>query len=125
MRKILLYIHQLPQNILGLIVILFTRAKYCKSNCWVAPKGSFGVSLGKYIILGSRVNPITLKHEQGHQKQSVMFGWLYLLVIGIPSLSRNIWDIFAHSRWTNEERIKWYYGGFPEKQADAYMGIKR
>ena len=41
--------------------------------------------------------------------------WLYLIVIGIPSAARNLWDRIAHSEWDYADRIKWYYSSFPEK----------
>ena len=131
MKKILLYIHQLPQNVLGLLVILFTGAFKTKDGrYWVTGIGGFGVSLGAYIIFGDmncRYEPLenSIKHEQGHQRQSLYFGWLYLLVVGLPSIVRNIWDRLAHKNWKPADRQKWYYGGYPEKQADKYGGVKR
>ena len=133
MKNFLLYLWQLPQNLLGLLVIFFTRAKYNdiddnkKNNYWLSHKfGYFGVSLGKYIIFGNGTVSVTsVKHEQGHQKQSLYFGWLYLILVGLPSIARNIWDIIAHNNWQEEDRIKWYYNGYPEKQADKYGGVVR
>ncbi len=49
MKAIISYIWQLPQNLLGLLVILFTRAK--KSSQRYLTDKRLGVSLGKYIIL--------------------------------------------------------------------------
>lgn len=125
MKKILLFLWQLPQNILGLLVILFTEAKYCNKGCWVTTKSKFGVSLGKYIIFGQVVNDLSLKHEQGHQKQSLYLGWLYLLVIGIPSFLGNIWDRVAHRNWLFSERVKWYYTQPWEKWADELGNVNR
>ena len=132
MKEVLLYLHQLPQNLLGLLVILFTRAKYNDisykkdENFWISKHFSFGVSLGNYIIFGNRpVSWVSLKHEQGHRIQSRRLGWLYLIVIGIPSAARNLWDRIAHSEWDYADRIKWYYSSFPEKQADELGGVNR
>ncbi len=125
MKKILLFLWQLPQNILGLLVILFTKAKYCNKGCWVTTVGIFGVSLGKYIIFGQVVNDTSLKHEQGHQKQSLHLGWLYLLVIGIPSFLGNIWDRVVHRNWMICERKKWYYNQPWEKWADELGNVNR
>ena len=47
--KVILFLWQLPQNLLGLLVILFTRAKK-SSQCYFTDK-RLGVSLGKDIIL--------------------------------------------------------------------------
>lgn len=125
MIKILLYIWQLPQNLLGLLVILFTQAAYCNAGCWVTSKYCFGVSLGRYIIFGQRVNEISLKHERGHQKQSLYLGWLYLIIIGIPSFCGNIFDRLFHKKWSNAERIDWYYDQPWEKWADKLGGVDR
>lgn len=93
MKTVLLWLWQLPQNILGLLVILFTGAhKIAGTNEWVAFRRSyFGVSLGNYIIFGGTDGSAdSLKHEYGHQRQSKILGPLYLILIGIPSLLGNI-----------------------------------
>ena len=126
MKNIFLYIWQLPQNLLGLLVILFTQAAYCNAGCWVTTKYRFGVSLGNYIIFGQRFNDTSLRHEQGHQKQSLYLGWLYLIVIGIPSALGNLWDRLAHiPYWTDEERMEWYYAQPWEKWADELGEVDR
>lgn len=85
MKDIILYIWQLPQNIVGLFVVFFSRAK--KNNDIYLTDYYFGVSLGKYIILDKYCSETDIKHEKGHQRQSLYLGWLYLLVIGLPSQS--------------------------------------
>lgn len=125
MKNILLYLWQLPQNLLGLLVILFTQAVHCNSGCWVTTKGRFGVSLGNYIIFGQRVDNLSLKHERGHQKQSLYLGWLYLLVIGLPSVIGNIYDRIAHRNWSYKESEKWYYSQPWEAWADRLGGVER
>lgn len=118
------YLWQLPQNILGLIVIWVTKSKKIECGNYYKTELNIGVSLGSYIIIGN-VTETTLKHEKGHQKQSLYLGWLYLLIVGIPSISRNIYDRLFHRKWTNDERIKWYYSQFPEKQADELGRVER
>ena len=124
-RKVLLYLWQLPQNILGLLVIFFTKSVYYESGCWVTPDYRFGVSLGNYIIFGGRVDEISLKHEQGHQKQSLYLDWLYLLIIGLPSAIGNIYDRIAHKNWSYKERERWYYAQPWEAWADRLGGVAR
>lgn len=128
MKKIILFLWQLPQNILGLLVILFTSSKNVGS-CYVIrnPDNTkwFGVSLGDYIIFGNYPSNTSLKHEQGHRKQSVYLGWLYLLVIGLPSFLGNIFDRLFHKKWTANKRIEWYYNQPWEKWADSLGGVKR
>lgn len=127
MKNILLYIHQLPQNIIGLLVICFTHSKYDRYfGCYNTYKYSFGVSLGKYIIFGGRPTPTDIKHEQGHQRQSLYLGWLYLLIIGLPSVCGNLWDRLFHKKWTNQKRIDWYYNRLLwEHWADKLGGVER
>ena len=133
MIKVLLYIWQLPQNILGLLVILFTGARYNdisydkSENFWWATRcGRFGVSLGEYIIFGpGPVSCITLKHEQGHQKQSIYLGPLYLIIIGLPSVIGNIFDRLFHKKWSISKKILWYYKQPWEAWADKLGGVKR
>jgi hypothetical protein len=127
MKNILLYIWQLPQNILGLLVVLITRAKhepdlgfYCTYKF-----GWFGVSLGNYIIFGGSPSKRSINHEKGHQKQSRYLGWLYLILIGIPSFFGNIWDRLVHKKWPVERQITWYYSQPWEKWADILGGVER
>jgi len=94
MKNFLLYIWQLPQNLVGLIVLAYCKLflkNVSKEKCegityYYCKKFNGGISLGNYIISYSR-NALTIKHEHGHQKQSLYLGPLYLFVIGIPSIS--------------------------------------
>ena len=134
-RNLLLYLWQLPQHLAALIVWLVLDLSHKESSVHgkdvlgervilVTVKG-LGVSLGNYIFLDTPIN-MTLMHERGHSKQSVMFGPLYLLIIGIPSgVFNNLWDRVFHKRWSLEKRYRWYYGRYPEKQADRLGGVQR
>lgn len=98
MKNVLLYIWQLPQNILGLIILLINIKSVKKVDDRIKPYyavkhlGNSGISVGKRIIMDSdkRVRDNILLHEYGHQIQSKRFGLLYLIIIGIPSLIGNI-----------------------------------
>lgn len=127
MIKLLLYIWQLPQNLLGLLVILFTGAHKTVISEWVASKWPpFGVSLGNYIIFGGAGGSVdALKHEQGHQKQSRYLGPLYLLIIGLPSILGNVFDKLFHKKWPVNKRILWYYKQPWEAWADKLGGVER
>lgn len=74
-----------------------------------------GVSLGDFIIFeyDFYFDEETVKHEHGHQIQSLIFGPLYLIVIGITSgVFNNLQSrIFKKSK-------EWYYSRFPENWAD-------
>lgn len=131
--RLFLYLWQLPQNILGLLVILFSRAKKYVSLGVVGydpitiykTKRYFGVSLGNYIILNEHCNDTDIKHEHGHQIQSRRFGWLYLLVIGLPSAIGNLWDRLFHNNWTIYRRSRWYYSLPWESGADRLGDVNR
>ena len=138
MKDVLFFIWELPQNILGFLVSLFGKKKtvttYTGDNVkvWFKPLFNSGVSLGRFIILdtlylktANSVLTRSVSHEHGHQVQSRIFGWFYLPVVGLVSISRNIWDRIAHKDWLLSKRQKWYYGGFPEKQADEFGGVER
>lgn len=131
MKQVILFIWQLPQNILGLLVLLATEAFKTKDGrYWVTGKGGFGVSLGSFVIFGDmngRYIPAekSIQHEMGHQKQSLYLGPLYLLLVGLPSVLGNIWDRLFHKQWSNTKREKWYYSRYPEDWADKLGGIKR
>jgi len=131
-KDVLMYLWQLPQNLLGLILItLYKNAKRVNDfedvNVYVTDKMPSGISLGKYIILHplSFIDRIAIKHEYGHCLQSRKLGWLYLIVIGLPSLLGNIYDRLFHSDWTYEKSMKWYYNQPWEKWADELGGVKR
>ena len=89
MKNILLYIWQLPQNIIGLFIILFingeVKHKFNNITYYYYDPFPGGISLGNYLILGSQHSQ-SIKHEYGHAIQSRLLGPLYLLIIGIPSL---------------------------------------
>ena len=140
MKKVLLWLWQLPQSIAGFIlsqtftdctsVITFSG----KSVVVYFSKKVFGagVSLGKYIILDERyllcsdfTLRTTVSHEYGHTKQSELLGPFYLLTVGIASAVRNVYDRVAHKKWDFEKRASWYYGGWPEKWADKLGNVKR
>jgi hypothetical protein len=124
MKRVLLFIWQFPQNLIGLIVILATRA-YKDSGIWRTKK-KIGVCLGDFIIVHVTAIPTAIKHEKGHQKQSLYFGPLYLLAIGIPSaIFCNLWSRLFHKDWPPVRRYRWYYSRYPEYWADKLGGVSR
>lgn len=91
---IALFIWQLPQNLVALVMIPFlgkmTRIDY-RNYCYSfeCANMSGGISLGSFVFVSkySAKSKETVAHEQdGHVKQSHMLGLLYLIVIGIPSI---------------------------------------
>jgi hypothetical protein len=128
-------IWQLPQIIIALLVLLVLRLRGARLTVSSYNRkrlvrfsgfSSFGVSLGEYIILPVDCASTTVSHEYGHCIQSLIFGPLYLLVIGLPSLlCNNIWDRLFHRKWSNEARAWWYYNRYPEAWADELGGVAR
>ena len=141
--KILKYIWQLPQHIVALILILYYRykkygcmkspyqitlGKVTKINIYKAYMRGPAISLGNYIITNPydyQITDMLIRHEYGHQRQSLYLGPLYLLVIGIPSLVGNIWDANFHKNWPPLKSYKWYYNQPWEKWADKLGGVNR
>lgn len=138
-KEILLFIWQFPQNLLGIFILLIkSRSKRMYEFIinlekvtvyYVANFAGSGISLGRWIIIDKRIGSnsvtTTVRHEHGHQKQSLYLGWLYLIVIGLPSLCGNIIDRMFHKKWTKARRIKWYYSQPWEKWADKLGGVER
>lgn len=117
MKEIILWLWQLPQNLIGFFIIKIMKAKQrewcdCNTKYYVCPLFRAGVSLGNYIIFDNtiHVSGFSIKHEKGHQKQSLYLGWFYLLVIGLPSIIGNIiyrikkFDYYAQpwEKWANK-----------------------
>ena len=125
MKGVLLYIWQLPQNMLGLLVILFSRASRDKQGDTWRTRYYFGVSLGKYIVVNTKTPLTVLRHERGHQYQSLYLGWLYLIVIGLPSVMGNLGDRWFHKAWPWSKRYYWYYSLPWEAWADKLGGVVR
>ena len=130
MKQVLLYIWQLPQNLLGLLLLgiykLFDKecTKYSKKEdiVYYATKlMPSGISLGKYVIMKYKWGEHykCYRHEFGHTKQSKMLGWFYLPIIGILSLCGNILDRIFDLGET------FYYNQPWEKWADKLGGVIR
>lgn len=126
-KNILLYLWQLPQHVLALLVICATHAKpTVKQHLkYYETRFNIGVSLGNYIILHPSPSLNDLRHEYGHTRQSRLLGPLYLPVVGIPSLLRNLYDRLFHRHWSPSRSAKWYYTSFPESWADNLAHIHR
>lgn len=131
MKNALLYIWQLPQNLLGLLLIAFYRPerKHIMENgneIYFATRMKGGISLGKYSIvnvghyrhdINESLKRDTVRHEAiGHAKQSLYLGWFYLLAIGLQSALHA-----ALCKCKNHN----YYDMWFEKWADKLVGVKR
>ena len=121
MKDIILWLWQLPQHLLALLLIKILKADtsiYQDGHYMLEYKGALSCfSLGDYIFVDRvPVTENTWLHERGHSKQSLILGWLYLLVIGLPSVIGNL----LH------RKIKFDYYKQPwEAWADRLGGVTR
>lgn len=74
------------------------------------------VCLGPLIIVGAHDGPALLAHEYGHFVQHLVLGPLYLLIIGLPSLTHAAW-------WQWRGRKGNYFHFYTEAWADAWGGV--
>lgn len=120
-KQFLTWIWCFPQMFLGWLLLKFTKATFHETHYRYNIKGG-SVSLGTYIFLcpGHYNDEETLKHEQGHVKQSYILGWLYLLIIGLPSF---IWCTCFD--WYRVKYGVSYYDFYPEKWANKLGGVNR
>ena len=118
MKKLALYVWQLPQNLLGWGIKTVLRLKDEGDGIYHWKAWS-GLSLGGYIFVNARASDLMLRHEAGHRRQSVMLGPLYLLVVGLPSF------IWASLKTAGLFRGRDYYSFYTERWADRLAGIER
>ena len=124
----MLYVWQVLQHLLGLLLIKITGAGRWKTGgiAWYwfdKNKNRFtrffsGVSLGRYILLPYG-DMATIKHEHGHSKQSEYLGPLYLVIIGLPSATGNLISRISKTVHKNYYRLPW------ERWADILGGVDR
>lgn len=122
-KQVLLWLWCFPQMLAGLLVKAFTRAwthPDIDYHLYLVRRGS--ITLGEYIFLCPTdwVDDDLLRHERGHRKQSRILGWLYLPVIGLPSI---VWaGCFG---WYRKKHGVSYYAFYTEKWADKLGGVER
>ena len=132
--RILTEIWQLPQHIIAYIIML-VKHKSIKSVTnddgilyyLVDNLFNSGISLGNYIFLDSNrcYDYKTIKHEHGHQIQSLMLGPLYLIVIGLPSITGNIINRITRMYFRKYYDPNFYYKQPWEAWADRLGGVDR
>lgn len=134
-KRALLLIWELPQNIIGAFLFIFfavfsdsvilddddSLEMYSPMMRGAISLGIFRVYAYKYLGNGARYVELVRKHEkEGHRKQSMMLGPLYLIVIGLPSL---VWAAL-HSYVKRLGAVD-YYSFYTERWADRLGGVKR
>ena len=136
--NVLLVLWQLPQIIIGLIMlaIFHNKTTYTNPNngitVWnINCNHAFGdacFSTGPIIITCRKdVDEDTLKHETGHSVSSTRTGLFYHIVISIPSIC-----LYWYKKIKKKDQ-DFYYSHFPENLAEKHgmtnryktkMGIK-
>lgn len=118
LKFILLFIWQLPQNIVAVLMLPFLgkktrlgRKRYCNYYLCEGMRGKGSISLGSFIFLGTD-RETTIGHELGHVVDSHRLGIFYLLVVGIPSL------MWAAAFFSGD-----YYAFYTEQWANAHSHL--
>lgn len=124
----LLYIWQLPQNLVGLLYRLYLRGEKVVLNqkdtvFYLCPTIHGGVSFGTYIFISSEsaMMESVYDHEFGHCIQSRILGPLYLPIVGLASGihclvhdgKSNYYDFWTE-KWANK------LGKIPGYQGERY-----
>ena len=124
-----------PQSALGLGLLAVQRACGCVARIeraddrLVIETAATGVSLGHFVFWTRENCALPSQdlrnraHELGHAHQSKMLGWLYLPLVGLPSVTRAAYAaayrVMTGRSWTR------YYEGYPENWADRLGGVRR
>lgn len=115
---VLLCIWQLPQLLVGLVMLPFLRKKKLVADrhfnfCWRAENMYGGISLGPISFVSKNSGAASIAHEvDGHTKDSKIFSWFYLFVIGLPSILNATFNF-----------TKCYYDFYPEKRANRFAKL--
>lgn len=121
--QFLLTLWQLPQCLVGAVLALYYRGEVTRYtlqgvySAWVfcSPKQENGISLGCFVILPKRPDYESIWHELGHCIQSLLLGWLYLPVIGLPSLIHAVFHKggnyrhFFTEKWADKIQAKYQF----------------
>lgn len=118
---ILLLLWQLPQVLVALVMFPFLgKLKLIADRhynfCWEGEKMQGGISLGPFSFVSKNLakKPTHVAHEvDGHTVDSKIFGPLYLLVIGIPSILNAMFSFTEN-----------YYDWYPEKWANKHAKLR-
>lgn len=115
------------QTLLGFLIFLLNlkcRHSLYKGAVVTEWNKTSGLSLGLFVFVAKheydgceicKRSKRVLVHEYGHTIQSLILGPLYLLVIGIPSLT---WASLPKFRDMRKEKQISYYSFYTEKWAD-------
>jgi len=119
MYKIVRFIWQLPQNILGLLMSINKKPKHTFKNTKIfIIKKEDGFSCGDYVFVNPDcVEGNLLRHEYGHVIQSKILGPFYLLLIFIPSF---LW-CYVFFDLLGKKTLEEYYCFYTESTANKLV----
>lgn len=124
MKHILIALWTLPQQIIGFIMFLLFckgyKGKYYDAFIVEMPNKWGSISLGNFLFVQNASNLTTIKHEYGHTLQGYRLGWLWLFIIGIPSI---VWA-GCFTGYRRKHNVS-YYSFYTEKWADKLGGVDR
>ena len=84
-KDLLFFIWELPQNLLGMLLIYTTKAWYSVAwdDCYFTSRIKGVFSLGRFIVLSDDFynNVSVIKAAREYQELSRKIGWLYLLIL--------------------------------------------
>ena len=123
------YVWQLPQNLLGMLykdcisdnIITRVNCNATDYECYLT-RYRGGVTLGRYIFVNQNYTDLSnvILHEIGHTKESRILGPLYLIIIGIPSISwAGLRRLIPALKKIN------YYSLYTESWANKLMGLNK
>lgn len=119
--RILLFIWQLPQFIVALVMLPFMgklKAVASRHNNWCIEASNMvgGISLGPICYVSPNSSKEKVAHElDGHTMDSKILGPFYLLLIGIPSI---LWA------WLYDPTKHCYYDFYTERWANRHAKLK-
>lgn len=121
MKKVLMYLWMLPQNLIGLLLLNYykpTRLHELEDGTEVlySSRISGGLSMGKYVYVAAThfrndmetsLHRDTVRHNAvGHAKQSRLFGWFYLPVMVCSRVLGKMFGFgkyeFGMERWADK-----------------------
>ena len=92
-KDLLYFLWELPQNLLGILLIYTTKAWYSVGwkDCYFTKKIKGVYSLGRFIVLSNEFynSVFVIKRAREFQSLSRKFGWLYLLILLLNKKEKN------------------------------------
>jgi hypothetical protein len=92
-KDLLYFLWELPQNLLGILLIYTTKAWYSVAwkDCYFTKKIKGVYSLGRFIVLSNEFynSVFVIKRARDFQSLSRKFGWLYLLILLLNKKEKN------------------------------------